>query len=117
MAKYAKGKSWDLNPNRMLKRLAKHCIDNKQSIHTITNPPWSFYKTQMSFDTSFADQANNIIAKGDSELEQIAIEALNDKTFNDRLWSKLVSNRTFTKDHLAIELEAKLDELLEAKNS
>lgn len=96
---------------QLLTRLKRHCIDKHLSRYTIANPTWSGYKKRMDKDDLFASKVYNIMAEADQWWELQGVLALDNKDYNNAMYAKLTSNKAFTKDHAAADLEARIERL------
>jgi len=100
---------------QLLTRLKRHCIEKHLSRYTIANPVWNTYLQRMEKDPILSDKIHNIMALADQWWEQIGIDALENNSYNNAMYARLTSNKAFTKDHDAIDLEEIVSKL-EAQN-
>ena len=96
---------------QLLTRLKEHCVKLHLSKYTIAFPTWKTYRDRMAKDAVFETKVHELIALADQWFELKGLEALHDKDFNNVMFAKLTNNKSFTKDHTAIELEERIERL------
>ena len=100
---------------QLIDHLIQHCIEDHLSKYTIAYPVWQTYLQRMEKDPRFAVKINNLLMVSEQWWEKQGVAALHDKDYNNMMWTKMTSNKAFTKDHAAIDVEERI-EALEAIN-
>lgn len=99
----------------LIAKLTEHCIDNHLSKYTLAYPVWQTFLKRMNKSEKFETKVNNLLMTADQWWERQGLNALHDKDYNNMMWTKMTSNKAFTKDHDAIDLEEIVSKL-EAQN-
>ena len=100
---------------QMFDYLEKHCITDHLSKYTLHKPIWETYKQRMRKDPAFAAKIGELLAEADEWFERTGLDALHDKDFNNVMFAKLTNNKAFTKDHVTVEIEERIQELEDAQ--
>ena len=102
------GKKPTYTQEELLEKLEKHCIEEHLSKYTMAYPTWQCYLKRMAQSDSFADKVNNSLMVAEQWWERQGVEALNDKEYNNMMWTKMTNNKAFTKDHHALDMESRI---------
>jgi len=100
---------------QLLSRLKQHCIVLHLSKYTMAYPVWQTYLQRMEKDAEFKVKINSLLMEAEQWWELQGVMALNDREYNNMMWTKMTCNKSFTKDHTAIELEERIERLEDEK--
>ncbi len=100
---------------QLIAKITEHCIDNHLSKYTLAYPVWQTFLKRMDKSTKFKTKVNNIVAISDQWWELQGVNNLDNNQYNNAMYARLTSNKAFTKDHDAIDLEEIVSKL-EAQN-
>ena len=96
----------------ILTKLHTHCVVNKLSKYTVSQPTWHGINKRCKNHPDFAEAVDNILAQADEVWNQIGLDNLHSETLQFPMYKLLTSNKAYTRDHLSLELEDKLNQLL-----
>ena len=102
---------------QLIIKLEAHCIDEHLSKYTVAYPTWKTYRDRMKKSSELEVKVHNLLALSDQWWERQAIAALHDKDYNNMMWTKMTSNKAFTKDHSDAEILERLERLEDAKHT
>jgi len=100
---------------QLIKKLKDHVMDEHLSKYTMAYPVWQTYVQRMGKDAEFKSKVHNLLAVSEQYFEKLAIENITNKDFNTQLWTKLTCNKAFSKDHVAIDLEDRIQAIEDAQ--
>ena len=99
----------------LFEKLQHHLIEEHLSKYTMAYPVWQTYLQRMAKDAEFKVKINNLLMVAEQWWEKQGVGALNDKEYNNMMWTKMTSNKAFTRDHNAVDLETRIEELEDAQ--
>ena len=69
------------------------------------------YLQRMEKESDFKAKINNLLMVAEQWWERQGVTALNDKEYNNMMWTKMICNKVFTKNHDSIDLEERIERL------
>jgi len=101
---------------QLIDALKTHCIDEHLSKYTLAYPVWDTYILRMKKDAEFKTKIESLLMVAEQWWEKQGVQALENKDYNNMMWTKLTCNKTFTKNHEALDLEDRISKLEEGTN-
>ena len=90
---------------QLLIRLKSHCVKKHLSRHTLSYPTWNCFKKRIEKDPVFEIKVMDILALADEWWEIQGINNLENNQYNNGMYAKLTSNKSFTRDHMETDIQ------------
>jgi len=99
--------------DQLLTNLERHVIKEELSKYSMSNPVWETIAHRTKSDKDLKAAVDVILAQADKIWEKRAKENLHNNNFQNPLFNLIVKNKKSFRDHATIELNEKLDRLLD----